>query len=83
MDQDRSQKTEDQTLALNGIVWALVISVIAVVWFDDLQIGYVIAAAIIINLFVAAFSGVAIPIILQKLDIDRCYSGQRYFNHHY
>ena len=60
---------------LNGIVWALVIAAIAVFWFDDLQIGYVIAAAIIINLFVAAFSGVAIPIILQKLKIDPAIAG--------
>jgi magnesium transporter len=60
---------------LNGIVWALVIAAIAVVWFDDMQIGYVIAAAIIINLFVAAFSGVAIPIILQKFKIDPAIAG--------
>ena len=60
---------------LNGIGWALVIAAIAVFWFDDLQIGYVIAAAIIINLFVAAFSGVAIPIILQKFNIDPAIAG--------
>jgi len=60
---------------LNGILWAVVIAIIAVIWFDDLQIGYVIAAAIIINLFVAAFSGVAIPIILQKLKIDPAIAG--------
>ena len=51
------------------------IAIIAVLWFDDMQIGYVIAAAIIINLFVAAFSGVAIPIILQKLKIDPAIAG--------
>ena len=60
---------------LNGFVWALVIAVIAVFWFNDLQIGYVIAAAIIINLFVAAFSGVVIPIILIKLRIDPAIAG--------
>lgn len=60
---------------LNGFVWALVIAVIAVFWFNDLQIGYVIAAAIIINLFVAAFSGVVIPIILIKLNIDPAIAG--------
>jgi magnesium transporter len=60
---------------LNGIGWALVIAAIAVFWFSDLQIGYVIAAAIIINLFVAAFSGVAIPIILQKFNIDPAIAG--------
>ena len=60
---------------LNGIGWALVIGAIAVFWFDDIQIGYVIAAAIIINLFVAAFSGVAIPVILNKLNIDPAIAG--------
>ena len=60
---------------LNGIGWALVIAVIAVFWFDDLNIGYVIAAATIINLFVAASSGVAIPIIMNKLNIDPAIAG--------
>jgi magnesium transporter len=60
---------------LNGIGWALVIAVIAIFWFDDLQIGYVIAAAIIINLFVAAFSGVTIPIIMHKMNIDPAIAG--------
>ena len=60
---------------LNGIGWALVIAAIAVFWFDDIQIGYVIAAAIIINLFVAAFSGVVIPIIMTKINIDPAIAG--------
>ncbi len=60
---------------LNGVGWALVIAAIAAFWFDDLNIGYVIAAATVINLFVAAFSGVAIPIILGKLKIDPAIAG--------
>jgi len=60
---------------LNGVVWAIVIAAIAVFWFDDVQIGYVIAAAIIINLFVAAFSGVVIPIVMTKLNIDPAIAG--------
>jgi len=60
---------------LNGIGWALVIAIIAVLWFDDLNIGYVIAAATIINLCVAAFSGVAIPLIMNKLNIDPAIAG--------
>ncbi len=60
---------------LNGVLWAVVIAIIAIVWFDDMQIGYVIAAAIIINLFVAAFSGVVIPIILLKFKIDPAIAG--------
>ncbi|HHO58794.1 MAG TPA: magnesium transporter [Thiotrichales bacterium] len=60
---------------LNGIGWALVIAAIAVVWFNDLNIGIVIAAAIIINLCVAAFSGVLIPLVMQKLRIDPAIAG--------
>lgn len=60
---------------LNGIGWALVIAIIAVLWFDNLNIGYVIAAATIINLCVAAFSGVAIPLIMNKLSIDPAIAG--------
>jgi magnesium transporter len=60
---------------LNGIGWALVIAIIAVLWFDDLNIGYVIAAATIINLCVAAFSGVAIPLVMDKLNIDPAIAG--------
>ena len=60
---------------LNGIGWAIVIAAIAVLWFDDIQIGYVIAAATIINLFVAAFSGVVIPIVMTKLRIDPAIAG--------
>jgi len=59
----------------NGIGWAIVIAAIAVFWFDDIQIGYVIAAATIINLFVAAFSGVIIPIVMTKLRIDPAIAG--------
>ena len=59
----------------NGIGWAIVIAAIAVFWFDDIQIGYVIAAATIINLFVAAFSGVIIPIVMTKLKIDPAIAG--------
>jgi magnesium transporter len=60
---------------LNGSAWAIVIAAIAVFWFGDLQVGYVIAAAIMINLFVAAFSGVIIPIVMNKLKIDPAIAG--------
>lgn len=60
---------------LNGIGWAIVIAAIAVFWFDDLHIGIVIAAAIIINLCVAAFSGVLIPLVMRKLNIDPAIAG--------
>ncbi len=59
----------------NGVGWALVIAVIAVFWFDDLDIGIVIAAAIIINLCVAAISGVMIPLVMRRFSIDPAIAG--------
>lgn len=59
----------------NGVGWALVIAAIAIFWFDDVIIGFVIAAAIVINLVVAAFSGVTIPLILRKINIDPAIAG--------
>ncbi|MCG6898546.1 MAG: magnesium transporter, partial [Gammaproteobacteria bacterium] len=40
--------------ALNGIAWALVVAVISAVWFRNANIGYIIGAALIINLLCAA-----------------------------
>ena len=60
---------------LNGIIWALVVGGIAYLWFGQANIGIVIAAAMIINLVVAAFSGAAIPLILRKLHIDPAIAG--------
>jgi len=59
----------------NGIIWAAVVAGIASLWFNDLSVGLVIAAALIINLIFAAASGVAIPIILKKLHIDPAIAG--------
>lgn len=60
---------------LNGIGWALIIAIIAILWFENTDLGLVIAAAIIINLVVAAFSGVAIPLVMRKMDIDPAIAG--------
>jgi len=60
---------------LNGIGWAIVIAAITIFWFHNIHVGIVIGAAIIINLCVAAFSGVLIPIVMQKLNIDPAIAG--------
>ena len=60
---------------LNGFVWALVVGSIAYLWFKDASIGIVIAAAMIINLVIAALSGAAIPLVLRKLGIDPAIAG--------
>ncbi|SFG84760.1 MULTISPECIES: magnesium transporter [Neptunomonas] len=59
----------------NGILWAFAIGGIVAYWFSDMMIGIVIAAAIAINIVAAAFSGVLIPVLLDKMKIDPALSG--------
>uniref|UniRef100_UPI00261561AB magnesium transporter n=1 Tax=uncultured Amphritea sp. TaxID=981605 RepID=UPI00261561AB len=61
--------------ALNGVLWALVVAVIAVLWFQDLTIGIIIACAIIINLLAAALAGTMLPILLKTWGIDPALAG--------
>ena len=60
---------------LNGIIWSAIVAGITILWFGNLQIGGIIAAALIINLICASLAGVAIPIALQKLSIDPALAG--------
>jgi magnesium transporter len=60
---------------LNGAFWAVIVASATYLWFDDWRIGGVIAAAMIINLFVAAFAGFSIPLLLKKLNIDPALAG--------
>lgn len=60
---------------INGLLWALVIFGVTYLWFGDMIIGTVIALAIVINICVAAFSGVVIPVWLEKAKIDPALSG--------
>jgi magnesium transporter len=60
---------------LNGILWALMVAVLAVLWFGNWMIGAIIAAAILLNLLCAALAGVAIPMVMRKLGIDPALAG--------
>lgn len=60
---------------INGLLWALVVAALAVVWFGNWGIGGVIAAAILLNLLCAALAGLAIPLILERMGIDPALAG--------
>lgn len=60
---------------LNGLIWAVVVAVIAALWFQNIELGGVIAAAIIANLVMGAIAGVCIPIFLDKANIDPALAG--------
>lgn len=60
---------------LNGIGWAIVVAVISALWFQNNNIGLIIAAALIINLMCAALAGLSIPFILKRMNIDPALAG--------
>ena len=56
--------------SINGMIFAIIISLISIYWFDNLLLGLIIGLAMILNLLIAGFSGIVIPLILDKLKID-------------
>jgi magnesium transporter len=60
---------------LNGLLWAVVVAVVAAFWFSDYRIAAIIAVALLINMLVAALAGLFIPLILNRFGIDPALSG--------
>lgn len=60
---------------LNGIVFSIIIAVIAILWYGDVPLGMVMAAAILVNLLAGALAGALIPGILRKMSIDPALAG--------
>jgi magnesium transporter len=54
----------------NGLIFAIVAGVVALIWFQNIEIALVMGFAMIANMLAAAISGAGIPIILSKMNID-------------
>lgn len=61
--------------AINGVIWAVAIAAVTVLWFGSVPIGILIGTAIIVNLVAAALAGVLIPLGLRRVGIDPALSG--------
>jgi magnesium transporter len=55
---------------LNGLLFGCTIGTLAALWFHDIQIGGILAAAMMINMFAAALAGILIPIVLDRFGAD-------------
>lgn len=55
---------------INGVIFAVVMGIVGLIWFGSPALGYVIAVAMVINLVVAGLAGTVIPVILDKVGID-------------
>lgn len=55
---------------INGVLFALIIGVVAGGWFASPGLGAIIAAAMVINMLAAALAGILLPLLLDKLGAD-------------
>lgn len=60
---------------INGAIWALVVAIISLIWFEDRMISLVIGLAILINMIAAGIAGVLIPLVLKRMGQDPALSG--------
>ncbi len=60
---------------INGCLWAGVVAVAASLWFNDWNIGLIIAAAMVINLVTAALTGAVLPLLMTRVNIDPALAG--------
>lgn len=78
VDQSNAGRVLTKELAvgiINSLFWALVVAIVAVLWFGDARLGMIVGVALVVNLVVAALAGVAIPLVLRWLAIDPAIAG--------
>jgi magnesium transporter len=59
----------------SGVLWAVVVALVAFFWFDSTTLGLVAGVAIVLNLVVAALAGASIPLMLKRFNIDPALAG--------
>ena len=60
---------------LNGIVFSIIVAVVAYLWYGNPGLGLVMAVAIVVNLVAGALAGALIPIVLKRMSIDPALAG--------
>jgi len=55
---------------LNGIIFAVISSLIVQIWFNDNQLSIIISISMILTMIVAGLFGILVPVTLKKMNID-------------
>ncbi|GER03276.1 hypothetical protein JCM17846_09580 [Iodidimonas nitroreducens] len=55
---------------INGAALAVIVGFVGIIWFGDILLAFVLAAAMIINIVMAGLSGILIPMMLDRFGID-------------
>jgi magnesium transporter len=66
----RAIKREMAIAFMNGATIAALAGIGVTLWFQNLHLGFVIAAAMQCNILLAGFAGVFIPVMLDRFDQD-------------
>ncbi len=66
----RTIKKEVILSLANGFLFAIIMGIIASIWFDKGMLGIVIALSMVINLLSAGLFGAMVPLLLKKMEVD-------------
>ena len=55
---------------LNGLVWALVVALVSILWYQNYGLAAIVAVAMLVNICVSSISGVVLPVLLDRIGID-------------
>ena len=55
---------------LNGIIFAIISSLIVQLWFQDSQLSLIISISMILTMIIAGLFGILVPVSLKKMNID-------------
>ena len=53
---------------LNGIIFAIISAIIVQLWFNDIQLSFIISISMVLNMIVAGLFGILVPITLKKFN---------------
>jgi len=56
--------------AVNGVIFAVVMGIVAALWFQDFNLGWVIALSMVITLACAGLAGILVPLTLRRFGAD-------------
>lgn len=71
----RLTRHELKVSAINGLLWSLVVFLVACFWYQNWQLGLVFAIALFVVSLVGTFSGAVIPLLLKKMGVDPAIAG--------
>ncbi len=54
----------------NGVIFAVLMGIVGLLWFGWPALGGVMAAAMVVNLLAAGLAGIGVPVLLDRFGLD-------------